>query len=344
MASALLWVLGAVSYAVMQPPSNGDVVDRNRQGQSTGAESKPSPKYGWSKQLTTAVLTIAVALTLVGIKAFAYLESGSLSILSSLTDSVLDSFVSILVLGSIIYAHRPADEDHRWGHGKIEAVSALIQASVIIGGAAFLVFESIRTLVSPSPIVQHEVGITIMAISIVLSLAVVLWQRHALRSTDSLTIEAEAINYGTDALINAGTLTVLVASLYGAPVWIDPLFAILAACSMAWMARGLLNKALAMLLDRELPDHEREAIIEVISSHEAVLGWHDLRTRCHGQIYDISFDIEVDARLSLWDSHNVTKDLERALVERFPQCDVMIHVDPQGFTEDERHRVLGVHF
>lgn len=323
---------------------NGIRVDTNQESQPEGSSNPPGPQHAWSQQLTTAVVTIAVAITLVGIKAFAYLESGSLSILSSLTDSVLDSFISVLVLGSIIYAHRPADEDHRWGHGKIEAVSALVQASVIIGGAAFLVFESIRSLVSPEPIVQHRLGITIMAISIGLSMAVVLWQRHVLKSTNSLTIEAEVVNYGTDALINAGTLVVLVASMYGAPAWIDPLFATFAACCMAWLARGLLYRALDMLLDRELPDHERQAIIAIISDHEAVLGWHDLRTRSHGQIYDISFDIEVDARLSLWDSHNVTKDLERALVAQFPGCDVMIHVDPQGFTEDERHRVLGVHF
>ena len=112
---------------------------------------------------------------------------------------------------------------------------------------------------------------------------------------------------------------------------------------MATMAYSVFMKALNMLLDRELPHADRLLIIRDIEAHDAVLGWHDLRTRRHGDVYDISFDIEVDADSSLREAHNVAKDLEQTLVSRFSKCDVMIHVDPQGFPDDERHRVKGIH-
>ena len=275
----------------------------------------------WARKLPTAVLAIIIVAVLVVLKAIAYFQSGSVSILTSLTDSVLDSFVSLMALASIVYAQRPADEDHRWGHGKIEAVSALVQASVIIGGSAFLVFSAIDRVFNPEPIVDHWLGIAVMWASILMSLFLVLWQRNTLRNVESLTLEAENLHYGSDVLINIGTVVVLFASLNGAPVWIDSLFALTAAVCMAFMARSVAMKALNMLMDRELPDEERQAIIECIESHEAVLGWHDLRTRRHGDFHDISFDIEVEGSSSLWDAHDITKDLERDLVALYPKCD-----------------------
>ena len=297
----------------------------------------------WARKLPTAVVAIFIVATLVLIKAVAYFQSGSVSILASLTDSVLDSLVSMMALATIVYAQRPADEDHRWGHGKIEAVSALVQASIIFGGSAFLVFTSINRFFDPKPIMDHQLGIVVMCISIVLSLVLVLWQRKTLKNEESLTIEADNLNYGSDVILNIGTVIVLLANLYGAPLWLDSVFAIVGAGLMAFLAHAVFMKALNMLLDRELPDEDRNAIIAQIESHRGVLGWHDLRTRHHGEYYDISFDIEVDADLSLRDAHSVTKDLEAQLLELYPNCDVMIHVDPQGSPHDARHRVKGVH-
>ena len=305
--------------------------------------SKAVEIHSWSSKLSTAVVAIVIVATLVVLKTIAYLQSGSLSILASLTDSILDSLVSVMAFATIVYAQRPADEDHRWGHGKIEAVSALVQASIIFGGAAFLVFTSINRIIDPRPIVDHQLGIVVMAVSIALSLILVLWQRKTLEKVDSLTIEADSLNYGTDVLINIGTLLVLLASYHGAPLWLDAVFAICGAGFMAFMARSVFMKALNMLLDRELPDAERNAIIAEIEGHEGVLGWHDLRTRDHGEYYDISFDIEVNADWSLREAHSVTKDLEKQLLALYPNCDVMIHVDPEGSPDDARHRVKGVH-
>ena len=304
---------------------------------------QPSIGKSRSRKVPTSVFTVVVVSTLVLLKLFAYAQSDSVSILTSLTDSLLDVVVSLMALGSIVYSQRPADEDHRWGHGKMEAVYALIQVAVIIGGSTFLVFESINRIFKPKPILDHNIAITVMCVSIVLSIVLVIWQRQTLKHEESLTIEAETLHYGSDILVNIGTVIVLFASLYGAPIWIDSLFAIGVALFMATMARTVFIKSLNMLLDRELPEQDRDAIIETLESHTGVLGWHDLRTRRHGDVYDISFDIEVNRKLSLIDAHEITKELESELVRMFSKCDVMIHVDPQGFTEDERHRVKGIH-
>ncbi|MBI1300825.1 MAG: cation diffusion facilitator family transporter [Alphaproteobacteria bacterium] len=302
-------------------------------------KTEPMPER--AKQ--AAVAAIVIVTILIVLKSFAYFQSGAVSILTSLIDSIMDSLVSAMALASIFYAQRPADEDHRWGHGKMEAVSALFQAAIIVGGSAFLIFEAFTRIFDPKPILDHWLGISVMAISIVLSVILVIIQRQALKYTGSLAIEAENLHYGSDVLVNIGTVIVLFISFYGAPLWIDALFAIIVAVFMIVMARGVAMKALNMLMDRELPDEDRLKIIKCIENHDHVQGWHDLRTRKHGECHDISFDIEVDPELSLWDAHQVTKDIERDLVKIFPVCDIMIHVDPKGYTDDERHRVKGIH-
>lgn len=296
-----------------------------------------------ARKTTMAVFALVIVMFLVCIKAIAHYKSGSISILASLTDSLMDSLISVMALGSILYADRPADAEHRWGHGKIEAVAALVQASVITGCSVFLVFSSVDRMVRPQAIVDHWLAIWVMLISLLLSAVLVIGQRRTLQDVDSLALEADHLNYGGDALMNLGTLGVLFASLFGAPLWIDSVVAIIGAVFMATMAYSVFMKALNMLLDRELPHAERLLIIRDIEAHESVLGWHDLRTRRHGDVYDISFDIEVDADSSLREAHNVAKDLEQTLVRHFAKCDVMIHVDPQGFPDDERHRVKGIH-
>lgn len=280
---------------------------------------------------------------LILIKTYAYYQSGSLGILSSLTDSIMDSLVSIMALASIYYAKRPADADHRWGHGKMEAVSALFQSAVIAGGGVFIIFESLNALFHPAVITHHETGIYVMGVSIVLSLILVMIQRRALSQTRSLALEADNVHYASDVLINAGTIIVLILSVYNAPLWLDPAFAIMVALFMGYIARGIAMKSLDMLLDHELPEKDRSQIIAVIQAHEGVLGWHDLRTHRSGENVVMSFDIEVARDLSLWDAHEIAKALEEGIIALYPNADIIIHIDPQGFTEDARHRVKGVH-
>lgn len=286
---------------------------------------------------------IFIVMILIVIKGYAYYESGAVSILSSLIDSVLDSLVSIMALSSIYYARRPADADHRWGHGKMEAVSALFQSAIIVGGGVFLVFEALDRIVHPVVIMHHMIGVYVMGVSIVLSGLLVLIQRRALQQSNSLAVEADSAHYSSDILINTGTLIVLMMSFYGAPIWLDGVFAMGVAGFMVYMARGVAVKSLDMLLDRELSDDDRARIIRVIESHDGVAGWHDLRTHRNGADYVMSFDIEVDPKMTLWSAHEIAKDLEEGILTLYPAAEILIHIDPEGYTEDARHRVKGVH-
>lgn len=286
---------------------------------------------------------VVVSLILILSKAWAYYMSGSASILSSLTDSVLDSFISLTALLSIYYARRPADEDHRWGHGKMEAVSALFQAAVIAAGGAFLVFESVNRIFYPVVMQNQLIGIYVMVLSIVLSAGLVIIQKRALKKRDSLAVEADSAHYGSDIIVNFGVLGVLWATAWGAPVWVDSLFALGVALFLAYLARDIAGKAVNMLMDRELPQEERAAIIDIIERHDGVEGWHDLRTHRNGPIYVISFDIEAEGSLSLREAHDIAKDLEEEIVSLYEGAEVLIHIDPTGYTEDARHRVKGVH-
>lgn len=290
-----------------------------------------------------AYAAISIVFLLICVKAGAYYMSGSISILSSLTDSIVDSLVSVAALMSIYYSHRPADEDHRWGHGKMEAVSALFQSAMIVGGGAFLVFESINRITDPEPVQQHMLGIAVMVVSIVLSVILVRIQRKALDVHDSLAVEADSAHYGSDIIVNVGVIAVLAASAYGAPLWIDPFFALAVAVFMAYLARGIARKAMDVLLDRELPDDDRNKIIGIIESHSEVKGWHDLRTRKNGAITVIAFDMEADGDLTLRAAHKIAKDIEHGILEFFPLSEVFIHIDPDDDLDDARHRVKGVH-
>ncbi len=303
-----------------------------------------SGNNGKNLALYAGYAAIIIVSILILSKTYAYYQSGSVSILSSLIDSIMDSIVSIMALASIHYASQPADKEHRWGHGKMEAVSALFQAAIIAGGGAFIVFESVSRILAPIEVTHHMTGIYVMVFSIVLSVVLVLIQRYAVRKTGSLAVEADSVHYGSDVLINAGTIAILGFGVYGAPLWIDPLFAVFVAFFMAYIARGIAVKSLDMLLDRELPDEERAKIINVIESHDKVLGWHDLRTRLNGSCYVISFDIEADPDLTLFAAHEISHDLEHAIVEIYKDAEILIHIDPHGHMEEcTRHRVKGVH-
>lgn len=286
---------------------------------------------------------ISIAGILIIIKAVAYYYSESAGVLSSLTDSVVDSLVSMMALASIYYASRPADEDHRWGHGKMEAVSALLQAAMIAGGGVFLIFESLGRFIVPVPVSHQMLGVGVMIASIILSVGLVMIQKNALKKTHSLAVEADSAHYGSDVLINGGVLVVLLLSYYGAPHWIDPLFALGVALFLGKLSWEIAIKAINMLMDRELPESDREKIISIIMSQSGVIDMHDLRTHQSGNNAVMSFDIDVNPDLMLKAAHDIAREVEKALLKEFPGAEILIHVDPAGAPADSRHRIEGVH-
>lgn len=290
---------------------------------------------GAASLVTVSVLIVAKAATV--------WATGSTSVLASLMDSILDASVSLMMFMAIRYSLKPADRDHRHGHGKIEGLAALFQALLIGAGALLLLVEAVRRFADPQPVTGFGVAIGVMLFTIAASVGLVMIQNYVLKRAPSLAVEADKAHYGNDIIINAGVIVAMIALHYGAPLWIDPLFAVVVALYLGKTVWEIGRKAIDMLLDRELPEMVRSEIKAMVNAHPGVLGMHDLRTSQSGMKIFISFDIEVDADLSLLDAHNIARDTERELLQRFANADILIHVDPHNDTEDSRHSVRGVH-
>jgi ferrous-iron efflux pump FieF len=298
-------------------------------------KAKPALKAG--------VVTIALATFLVLIKGFAFLVSGSMAVLSSMIDSIMDVSVSLINTGAVYYSAKPADEEHRYGHGKIEGLAALFQASVIFGASVFLALESFSRLFNQEPIEGHGVVVGIMIVSMIVSVIIVTIQNYAIKRSGSLAVESDRAHYSTDIFMNAGVIAAILIQFFNGPLWVDAGFALLVVFFMGRTAYGIARKGMDMILDRELPEEQRAQILNIIEAHDMVLGVHDLRTTRSGMSEIIAFDIEADPQLSLHDAHAITKDLEAEILKLFPEAEIMIHVDPHGEIEDSRHKVSGVH-
>lgn len=292
--------------------------------------------------LIAGTASVATVLILIVIKSFALLETGSASILASLIDSVVDASVSIMTFLAIKLSLKPADEDHRHGHGKVEGLAALFQAAFIAGAGFFLLLESAGRFTGPAAPEESNTAIAIMAVATILSVILVMVQNYSLRFAPSLAVEADRAHYSSDILINIGVIGVLLGLQHGAPWWIDPAFAVLVAFYLALTVRRIAGKAVDMLLDRELSGDARERITKKVLSHKYVMGMHDLRTSKSGMKIFISFDIELDPSLLLYNAHEIVREVEYELLVDFPNAEILIHADPHGDTSDTRHS-LDVH-
>ncbi|MBI2233425.1 MAG: cation diffusion facilitator family transporter [Micavibrio aeruginosavorus] len=301
------------------------------------------PVFKPKMALVAGGASIATVALLIAIKAFAYMVSGSASVLASLIDSLVDAGVSLIGFLAIRQSLKPASADFRYGHGKIEGLAALMQGAFILGAAVFLGFEAIQRLAQPHPVTATGVAIGVMLVSIVLSVLLVAVQNYSLRHAPSLAVKADRAHYSSDILMNAGVIMALLTQSYGAPVWLDSVFALGIAFWMFVTVYGIVMKAVAMLLDRELPQETRMRILEIIRSNPDVHDVHDLRTTMSGMRLDIAFDVEIDPDMTLARAHAVSKKVEDAILLEFPNAEIMIHKDPVGEIDDSRHTVKGVH-
>ncbi|MBK7362513.1 MAG: cation diffusion facilitator family transporter [Micavibrio sp.] len=287
--------------------------------------------------LIAGAASLVTVLILIVIKAFALIQTGSASILASLIDSVVDASVSIMTFLAIQISLKPADEDHRHGHGKVEGLAALFQAAFIAGAGFFLLLESAGRFTGPAVAEESDIAIAIMAVATILSVVLVMVQNYSLKFAPSLAVEADRAHYSSDILINLGVIGVLFGLQHGAPWWIDPAFAVLIAFYLALTVRRIAGKAVDMLLDRELSGDARERITKKVLSHKYVMGMHDLRTSKSGMKIFISFDIELDPSLLLYNAHEIVREVEFELLIDFPNAEILIHADPHGDTYDMRH-------
>ena len=278
--------------------------------------------------------SISVALVLIVAKAIAWGISDSVSLLATLIDSTLDALASLINLIAVRHALSPADKEHRFGHGKAEALAGLGQAAFITGSACFLLLESGRRIANPVVLESYGVGMGVMLLSIVATLALLRFQRYVIGKTDSTAIKADALHYRTDLLVNGSVIVALWLSVQG---WagFDALFAIGIAIYILYSAWEIVKQAFDHLMDRELPNAERDKIIGIANLHEAVHGMHDLRSRRAGTATFIQLHLELDDDLTLLQAHKISDEVEASLQAVYPGAEIIIHIDPVSVVPNE---------
>ena len=271
--------------------------------------------------------SVATALFLLLAKLLAWFVSDSVSMLATLVDSGLDLLASLVNLLAVHHALQPADREHRFGHGKAESLAGLGQAMFIAGSAIVLLLQGLSRLINPQPLEKGlELGVGVMLLSIVATLALVSFQRYVIKRSASTAIKADALHYKTDLLVNVSVIVTLVLAYYGW-VYMDPLFAIGIALFILYSAWQIVREAIDLLMDHELPDEDRQKIRNLIINHPQAIGFHDLRTRRSGNTVFVQLHLELDETLSLRAAHAIADQLEHEVAALFDEAEVIIHED-----------------
>lgn len=279
---------------------------------------------------TAALLSVAVALLLTAIKLGAALATGSVAMAGSLADSALDLVASVITLGGITWAARPADEDHRFGHGKAEALAALAQGALMMTASGTVGWAAMRRLLDPIAPSEPELGIAVSALSIVLTIALLGVQRRAIRRTGSVAVAADRLHYQADMFVNLAVVAALGLETLGIVRGADGVFGLGIAAYLAAQGWRAARGAVDLLMDREWPDADRARLLKVASEHPLVRSVHDLRTRGTGQHHFAQFHIWVDPEMTVGAAHEVVDAVEARVREAFPHVGVLVHVDPTG--------------
>ena len=277
---------------------------------------------------SATLLAISVAFLLIIGKAYVYILTCSLSIQASLIDSILDGFISVLNFFAVRHALAPADDEHRFGHGKVEALAGLGQSLFIAGSALWLLKEVCERIAHPSILQFHKEAIIVMCCAIFLTLLLVVWQHFVIQRTRSLVISADSLHYQTDLYANIGVLiSFFISTQYQWP-FVDWIVASFVALYIFKTSFSIGKKAFDVLMDRELPKDSVAIIKKIALQSPHVLNVHDLRTRSSGHREFIQMHIEVDGRLTLIEAHEISESLEMSLLKAFPHADIIIHEDP----------------
>lgn len=302
-------------------------------GLKTDKADKPADYARLLRMATYA--SVSVALILIGAKFAAWIMTDSVSLLSTFIDSLLDAGASLVTLFAVRQALQPPDAHHRFGHGKAEPLAGLGQAAFITGSAVFLLIQAIERLLHPRMVMNVDVGVTVMIFGIVLTIALVIFQKIVISKTNSIAIKGDLAHYQMDILVNASVLVALVFTTQFGWKYADPLFAIGISIYIFWGAWRIGMQALNLLMDHELPQEDREKIRSIVLSHPGVGSIHDMRTRSSGAQSFIQFHLEMDGNMTLFDVHTISDQVEAELLRAFPNSEIIIHEDPEGL--DEQH-------
>jgi ferrous-iron efflux pump FieF len=271
--------------------------------------------------------SVVAAISLIGVKTWGWDQTQSVSLLASLIDSTMDSAASLINFFAIRYAMAPADKEHRFGHGKAEALAGLAQALMILVSIGLLLTQTLGRLWHPLVVENTPMGISIMLVSMALTGALVVFQWYVVKRTQSNAIKADSLHYTSDFLMNFGVIiALLLASIgyHGA----DPYFALSIGAFVVYSAWGIAQSAFHLLLDHELSDEQRHLITQLALTQPQVIGMHDLRSRQSGHMQFIQLHLELQENMLLLEAHDVAEALEHRIMAVFPYADVIIHLDP----------------
>ncbi|WP_336987581.1 cation diffusion facilitator family transporter [Altererythrobacter aquiaggeris] len=283
---------------------------------------------------TAAYASISVAVLLVGLKLWATWQSDSAAMLGSLADSSLDLVASLATLLGVWVAAHPADEDHRFGHGKAEALAAMFQVVLIALSAFGIAFSSITRLINGNRVAAIEEGIAVSVIAIIATVGLLAWQRYVIARTQSVAIGADHVHYQSDLLLNLAVIAALVLDSVIGVSGADPLFGLGIALWLGWGAWRASSEAIDHLMDREWPEEKRHRFVEIAARHEELRNLHDLRTRTSGNRDFVQFHVDMPAGMSVGRAHEIIDRVEEDLCSHFPNMELLIHIDPAGHVDE----------
>ena len=277
-----------------------------------------------------AIASVGTALFLLLLKAYAAWATGSVAMHGSLADTGLDVIASLITLYGVRYAALPADDDHRFGHGKAEALAALFQGGLITFSALAIGWRAVHRLTDGETTAQAEYGIGVSAVAILVTLCLLAYQRRVIARTGSVAIEADHVHYQSDLLLNLAVIAALALEAYAGLTGADPLFGMGIAAWLLFGAWRASSRAVDQLMDKEWPEERRRQFVEVAARHPALRGIHDLRTRRSGSLNFVQFHVWVDPQMTVAEAHHVMDEVEEWLEKEFPGTEILIHLDPEG--------------
>ena len=272
--------------------------------------------------------SVAVASLLIVTKAIAWWLSGSISMLAGLTDSLLDGVTSFLNLLAVHYALRPADDDHRYGHGKAESLAGMAQALFIGVSAVLIAFQAVERLKHPEPVGAPWIGIGVIIFSLIMTVGLLVLQHRVVKATGSNAVRADSLHYRSDLMLNGSILVALVLASVGFPQ-LDAWFGLGIAVYILWSAYQIARESFSVLMDEELPSDVSDNMLTLACNVPGVLGAHDLRTRISGNVWFVQLHLELPGELTLSQAHSISDSAAQAIAEVYPQAEVLVHADPQ---------------
>ena len=289
------------------------------------------------------LLSVATAAVLVTVKIAAWIASGSVALLASTADSGLDLVASLITFFAVRYAAEPPDAEHRFGHGKAEAFSSLLQGGLVFASAALIAREAVADVFKPHPLQQEGWAMAVMAASIVLTAILIVAQTRVLKQASSVAVSGDRAHYATDFASNLIALAGIGASAWLGSNGLDAAAALAIAAILRWGAIAVFREAAGQLMDHELSDEARARIVTLMTEDRRLTDVHQLRTRASGPYIHIQMHVDLDPELTLETAHQVIVAAENRVLGAFPSADIIIHADPRGRAEPHGGAFAEVH-